>query len=312
MANLGLESDPCACVSALVLSLQGNAITISRQLWDQGAHSAETLRQRIYQSWGKRTYTFGVVFSYSPQEILLRRWLQSAGIIPEAEIRIVPIPPAEMFPTLKLGYIDGFCVSEPWTSLAVQAGAGVCVASSAELAPFHPEKVLMVRQSFAAGRAEEHERLVAALLEACAICDRPESRPLLADLLAHPLYVNAPAECLEAGLAGTAVRGEQAEPHSTGLSIFHRHNANEPGDGKARWLIDQLYDLLRHSVFKHPNLDRTPVLKNIFRRDIFERAKALLPEPGVSGQRSAFQRPQAGAQSSEFGPPVAGYCWNTA
>src|SRR5271166_977926 len=28
LANLGLESDPCECVSGLILSLQGNAITL--------------------------------------------------------------------------------------------------------------------------------------------------------------------------------------------------------------------------------------------------------------------------------------------
>src|SRR4029077_20609990 len=103
------------------------------------------------------------------------------GIIPGVEIRLVTIPPAQMFPTLTLGYIDGYCVSEPWNSIAVQAGVGVCVATSADLAPFHPEKVLMVRQSFAAGRPEEHERLLAASLEACAFCAQPANRTLLSE-----------------------------------------------------------------------------------------------------------------------------------
>src|SRR5215469_8833215 len=80
LANLGIDSDPCACVSGLVLSLQGNAITISRRLWEEGVRDAATLREKIYQNWGKRTFTFGVVFSLSTQEILLRRWLTSAGI----------------------------------------------------------------------------------------------------------------------------------------------------------------------------------------------------------------------------------------
>src|SRR4029434_8357054 len=50
LANLGIESDPCACVSGLVLSLQGNAITISRQLWDEGVRDAITLREKIYEN----------------------------------------------------------------------------------------------------------------------------------------------------------------------------------------------------------------------------------------------------------------------
>ncbi|HVV71357.1 MAG TPA: CmpA/NrtA family ABC transporter substrate-binding protein [Verrucomicrobiae bacterium] len=271
LANLGLESDPCACVSALVLSLQGNAITISRRLWETGVRSAETLREQIYKDWGKRTYTFGVVFSYSSQELLLRRWLKAGGIDPDTEVRIVAVPAAQMFPTLKLGYIDGYCVGEPWTSVAVQAEVGACLATSAELAPLHPEKVLMVRQSFAAGRAEEHERLLSALIESCAFCDLPENRVLLSDMLAHPQYVNAPADCVQAGLGGLSARnGEVAHPF-TDLTIFRRHNANDPTDDKARWIMEGLYELLQRSPFKVNGLGGAPVLKNIFRRDIYER-----------------------------------------
>ncbi|MGH7967780.1 MAG: ABC transporter substrate-binding protein, partial [Limisphaerales bacterium] len=254
-----------------VLSLQGNAITISRRLWDAGVRSSQTLREQIYKDWGKRTYTFCVVFSYSSQEVLLRRWLKSAGIDPDTEVRIVAVPAAQMFPTLKLGYIDGYCVGEPWTSVAVQAGVGACVNTSAELAPLHPEKVLMVRQSFAAGRSEEHERLLSALLEACAFCDLPKNRVLLSDMLAHPQYVNAPADCVQAGLGGLSARnGEVAHPF-TDLTIFHRHNANDPTDDKARWIMEGLYELLQRSPFRMNGLGGAPVLKNIFRRDIYER-----------------------------------------
>lgn len=283
LANLGLESDPCACVSAMVLSLQGNAITISRRLWENGVRGPETLREQIYRDWGKRTYTFGVVFSYSSQELLLRRWLKSAGIVPETEVRIVAIPAAQMFPTLKLGYIDGYCVGEPWTSIAIQAGVGACVATSAQLAPLHPEKVLMVRQSFAAGRAEEHERLMAALLEACAFCDLPQNRALLGDMLAHPQYVNAPADCLQGGLFGTfAPHGDVAQSF-TELSVFHRHNANDPTDERARWIMEGLYELLQKSPFKMNGLGGAPVLKNIFRRDLFEKVTAGIPGPVANG-----------------------------
>src|SRR5258706_14454777 len=101
VANLGLDSDQCACVSGLVLSLQGNAITISRQLWDEGVRDAKTMRELIYRNWRRRTFTFGIVFPYSSQYFLLRQWLKSGGIIPDIEVRIVVIPPSQMFPTLK-------------------------------------------------------------------------------------------------------------------------------------------------------------------------------------------------------------------
>lgn len=290
LANLGIESDPCACVSGLVLSLEGNAIVISRKLWDEGVRDAATLRERIYRDWGRRTFNFAVVFSLSSQELLLRRWLSQAGITPEVEVRIVALPPSQMFPTLKLGYIDGYCVGEPWTSMAVQAGAAVCVSNSAALAPLHPERVLMVRQSFAAGRADEHERMIAALLEACAFCDRPENRGILAEMLSHPQYVNAPIDCIEAGFTrGVGANGASGNSHGlTGAAVFERSNANEPGDDKARWIMQELYELLQQDVFRGKRLSRAPVLKNIFRKDIFERGKRLMLEEHT---REATQQP---------------------
>jgi len=204
------------------------------------------------------------------------RWLISAGIVPEVEVRIVALPPAQMFPTLKLGYIDGYCVGEPWTSVAVQAGFGMCVATSADLAPLHPERVLMVRQSFAAGRAEEHERMLAALLESCAFCDLPENRPLLGEMLAHTDYVNAPAECVCEGLVRPFASGAHPIKGLQGQAIFHRYNTNEPSDDKARWIMDSLYELLQLDGFRIRNPGRTPVLKNVFRKDIFERAKLTM------------------------------------
>jgi ABC-type nitrate/sulfonate/bicarbonate transport system substrate-binding protein len=281
LANLGLESDPCACVSAMVLSLQGNAITISRRLWDEGVRSPEALRERIYKDWGKRTYTFGVVFSFSTQEILLRQWLKAAGIEPSSGVRIVAIPSTQMFPTLKLGYIDGYCAGEPWTSVAVQAGVGVCIATSANVAPNHPEKLLMVRQSFAVGRADEHQRLLAALSEACAFCDRPQNRPYLSEMLADPQYVNAPVECVRSSLVGPFRFLDQDLPDANHSPIFHSHEANEPTDEKARWIMNGLYELLGETLFKNKALGHAPVLKNIFRRDLFENVKAAPWEPQV-------------------------------
>jgi ABC-type nitrate/sulfonate/bicarbonate transport system substrate-binding protein len=276
MANLGIESDPCACVTGMVLSLQGNVITVSRELWEDGVYDAVTLREKIYRHWHKRTFSFGVVFSYSTQELLLRRWLKSAGIVPEVEVRIVAVPPDQMFPTLKLGYIDGFCVGEPWASVAAHAGAGMCVATSSDLAPLHPEKVLMVRQSFALGRANEHIRLLAALIEAGEFCEQPENRGLVCEMLAHPHYLNAPAECVKAGLVGPFQHGSRRIEQLPDLTIFHSHNANEPTDDKAMWLMDGLYELLQESVFRSNSLGRAPVLTNVFRSDIFDQARTTL------------------------------------
>jgi two-component system, oxyanion-binding sensor len=272
ITNLGIDSDRCAAVTGMVLSLQGNAITISKHLWDQGVRDGRTLRDLIFRNWGKRTFTFGVVFPHSPAYLVLRRWLRE-GLVSPGEVRIVVVHPAQMFPTLKLGYIDGFCAGEPWASLAVEADAGVCVATSRELAPLHPEKVLMVRNDFAETRASEHERLIAALLEACAFCDQPINRPLISEMLAQPQYVNAPTDCLKNILGADASR---PAPDAAPLHLFHRYNANDPTDDKAAWVLGHLYEMIEQRTLPLPPNGRTPVLKNVFRRDIFQRAKSVV------------------------------------
>lgn len=268
VTNLGLESDQCACVAGMVLSLQGNAITVSKELWEAGVRDGAGLRELVYKNWGRRTFTFGVVFPHSPPYFLLREWLKQGGILPGIEVRIVVVPPAQLFPTLKLGYLDGFCGGEPWTALAEESKVGHTLITSAEIAPLHPEKVLMTRRDFAYERANDHERLIAALLEACAFCDQPANHSMLGEILSQAAYVNAPFSCLQKAFAVKSIAG------LLGGSIFHRLQANDPANSKASWIVQGLYELMEDSILPTPSMKRAPLIKNIFRRDIYQHARA--------------------------------------
>jgi len=208
------------------------------------------------------------------QYSLLCQWLKTADIPHNVKVRIIPAPAPQMFPLLKMGYLDGYCIGEPWNSVAVQAGVGVCVATSAQLAPLHPEKVLAVRREFAEKRAEEHERLIAGLIEACAFCDQPQNRNQLCDLLALPQYVNAPIECFEASLLGTGP-GNGSIQSLHGLNIFHRNRANDPTTSKAAWITGRLYEFLRWDA-------RPATLDTVFDRDAFLRARRRIGPVPVS------------------------------
>jgi hypothetical protein len=59
------------------------------------------------------------------------------------------------------------------------------------------------------------------------------------------------------------------------LIVFHRDEANDPTDAKAGWIIDQLYQMLDRKTGERRTYERAPVLKNIFRRDVYQRALAL-------------------------------------
>jgi ABC-type nitrate/sulfonate/bicarbonate transport system substrate-binding protein len=265
LINLGLTPEKRPCVAGLILSLQGNTITVSRQLWERGARDAATFSELLARESRKRIYTFGVPCPLASQYSLLCQWLRSVEVV-HSSVRIESFPVWQLFPMLKLGYLDGFCAGEPWGSVAVQAGAGACVATSNSLASLHPEKVLMVRKDFAESRAEEHERLIAALLEACRLCDQREYRKQICALLAHPKYVNAPLDCIEAGLLGSAEATATSMHPINGLNIFYRYRANEPTAARARWITGRLFELLRWN-------SRPASLNGVFRRDVFCRAR---------------------------------------
>src|SRR6185437_13906564 len=199
-ATLGLNSIVCDCVTGLVLNLHGNAITLSNNLREHGVRDGASLKQTLLRLRGEKTFTFGAVASFSSHYFLLRKWLMDSGIHPERDVRIVIVPPPQMVTNLKAGHLDGFCVGEPWNSVTVQSRVGWCVAVSAELAPGHPEKVLMVRCDFVEKRAEEHTALLAALLEACTFCDEPQNHAQLFATLARPEYVGVAESALRRGI----------------------------------------------------------------------------------------------------------------
>lgn len=272
-ATLGVGSVVCECVSALVLNLNGNAITLSMDLWRRGIRDGAALREEIRKTRGKKMFTFGAVYPFSSHLYLLRKWLSSFDINPDRDVRIVIVPPPQMVANLKAGNLDGFCVGEPWNSVAVQARIGWCIAVSAELEPNHPEKVLMVRRDFAEERADDHCALVAALLNACEYCQAPENREHVIRTLARDEYVGAPETALQAGFSGRFDFGQGGGVRTiSDFNIFHGQNANEPSGEKVAWVLQHMRDSGRCPDTSSLNF---ALGRRVFRPDIFEKAVHL-------------------------------------
>ena len=231
--QLGLGCPPTDVLSALILNLHGNALTLSRALWEAGVRDAATLRTHVRERRARQPLTFGVVFPFSSHRLLLGDWLISAGLDPERDVRIVVVPPAQMFRNLAAGTVDGFCSGEPWNTLAVREGAGWCPTWSAAQQPGHIEKVLMVTARFAQQRATEHAALVAALAEAGAWCDEPQNRERLAKMLSGAAYLNLSARIIAPTLLGHFDCGHGRTESIPDFHVFHRGDANVPTAEKA-------------------------------------------------------------------------------
>lgn len=268
-ATLGLRCVPTPCLTALVLNLQGNAITLSERLWREGVRDGEGLARCVRERGEERALTLGIVSPFSSHHFLLNAWLTRHGIDPARDVRVVVVPPPQVFLNLRAGYLDGYCVGEPWNSLAVLAKEGWCAATSADIAPMHPEKVLMARSDFATERDEEHRALVAALLEACRFCDRPENRERIMETLAEPPHVGAPIQALRMSMAGSFDFGHGRVDKMSDFNVFHRHDANAPTQERARWVLDQL---VAWRLLPDPETAGREAVARVFRPDLFQAA----------------------------------------
>jgi ABC-type nitrate/sulfonate/bicarbonate transport system substrate-binding protein len=143
---------------------------------------------------------FGHVFSCSMHHYLLRDWLASGGIDPDADVRLRVFPPNQMAAHMASGYLDGFCVGEPWNTLAQHNGAGRTVAVTTDILPAHPEKVLAVTQRWLEANPSLLFPLIRAILRGCGYCEDDRNHDALAEMMSAPSYLNTPPELIRRSL----------------------------------------------------------------------------------------------------------------
>lgn len=212
--HLGLQTRACPIRADVLLSRQGNAITLSKRLWQKGARDIQGFRQLVRAEYPRRM-TFAVVSLFSSHHFILRAWLERADLDPDLDVRFVVLPPSLVGEHMREGTIDGFCVGEPWNSASVLAGDGWMIADSSDICPRHPEKVLLARESFVWEHPEVYRSLRQALGEACAWCHEIKNRASLVDLIiassAFPLDRTVLANALEGTMDLGASRSRPAK-----------------------------------------------------------------------------------------------------
>ncbi|WP_051687143.1 CmpA/NrtA family ABC transporter substrate-binding protein [Microbulbifer sp. HZ11] len=241
-------------LSGLILSCNGNAITLSKSLYDQlspATHDAAgngAALQRFISSRaeGEAPLTFASVYPFASHTLQLRYWLNSAGINPDTDVRLLVLPPEQMVDHLRRGDIDGFCVGEPWNTLAVQENIGVIATPNNALMPAMPEKVLAVTRSWHEANPATHMALRAALLEACGwLSDRNQRRDAVG-ILARPENLDLPEATIAASLNDQLLSLHGKEPvQNTGWHLFAHPQTEHgrPTEQKARELVALCNDI---------------------------------------------------------------------
>jgi nitrate/nitrite transport system substrate-binding protein len=273
-------------VTALSLDLNGNAITVSRALHERmraldpdamlrRPTTADALRKVIDEraANGEKPLAFAVVFPTSTHAFELRYWMASAGIDPDRDIRLLVVPPPQMVTQLKAGNIDGFCVGEPWSSVAVSEGLGRVLITSYEIWNNKPEKVLGVNHEWAEQHPNTHRALIMALLEAARWMDAHEHRGEVVDIISRSHYVNAPPEIVGISMTGTFRYGLDEPPVSMpDFNVFFRFAATFPWRSHAEWFLTQMH---RWGQIEG-DVDIPAVANEVYRPDIYREAAAAL------------------------------------
>ncbi|MGL5939162.1 MAG: nitrate ABC transporter ATP-binding protein [Waterburya sp.] len=276
---------PVPIVTALTLSRNGNAITLSQEFYQQGVRTLADFKQAILNN-PDRVYTLGVVYEASMHNLMLRYWLATDGIDPDQDVNLVVIPPSEMLARLKAGEIDGYCAGEPWNTQAVAEKIGFVIATDLDIWSSYLEKVLGVREDWSNKYPETHWALIKALIEACEYCDDRRHRDEIAELIAQPNYLNTDLEYIRPGFIEPYNRGTGEPPQMLPeFNEFYVNKTNFPSRVEGLWILVQM---ARWGIVPFPR-NWIEVLDKVRRSDIYSEAARQLKLPGLEPERNIFK-----------------------
>jgi nitrate/nitrite transport system substrate-binding protein len=255
-------------VTSFSMDLNGNAITVSNELWAQMQKNDPKLAlpkpehpitakslvpvARAASKAGT-PLKLGIVFPVSTHNYELRYWLAAAGLNPGqytakdttgtlgADVLLSVTPPPQMPSTLEAGTINGYCVGEPWNEQAVLRGIGVPVVTDGEIWKNNPEKVFGTTSEWATKNPHTHLAVLKALIRAAKWLDETtENRKQAAHLLAKKEYVGADYEVIAQSMTGTFLFQKTDEREMPDFNVFYRYYANYPFYSDAVWYLTQM------------------------------------------------------------------------
>jgi NitT/TauT family transport system ATP-binding protein len=252
-STLGVGHLAVPMVTPMALGQGGGMITVSTDLWQSMASAGATrngdpvssglaLREvvKTRARVGKPSLTFGMVYPFSTHNYVLRYWLAASGIDPDHDVRLVVIPPPFTVDALTGGHIDGFCVGDPWNSIAVDAGVGRIATTKVAIWQDGPDKVLGMREEWAQKNPDLLARLLLSFYEASLWCDDIANQAELAHLMAGPRYLDCPPDLLRRALSGKLVLAPGVEATVPDFLLFGRKAATFPWLSHALWLFSQM------------------------------------------------------------------------
>ncbi|HEX6994641.1 MAG TPA: CmpA/NrtA family ABC transporter substrate-binding protein [Gammaproteobacteria bacterium] len=306
-ATIGIGTE-AHVITAFSMDLNGNAITVSNEVWAAMKPSlptdadgrplhpieADALKPIVdeYNARGE-PFRMGMVFPVSTHNYELRYWLAAGGIHPGfyspagvtgqvlADVLLSVTPPPQMPATLEAGTIRGYSVGEPWNQQAVHKGIGVPVITDYEIWRNNPEKVLGVTKAWADAHPNTHVALVKALIRAAIWLDENDNanRTEAARILSRPDYVGADFDVIAASMTGTFEYERGDKRPVPDFNVFFREFATYPYYSDAIWYLTQMRRWGQIEEGK-PDEWYHDVARSVYRPDVYLEAARQLVEEG--------------------------------
>lgn len=223
---------------AMMLNQNGQAITLANSLEAAGYGDLDAAADALAAA---GTPSLAMTFPGGTHDIWLRYWLAATGTSFD-NVKIDPIPPPQMVQNMSVGAVSGYCVGEPWNAVAVQQGIGFTHLATQDLWEHHPEKALVVNQTFAEDKADVLKDVMGAVLQASRWLDEPDNRSDAADTLGSANYINAPADEIRGRLTGAydlgADLGDQTFDGNQ-MQFFRDGTVSLPRRSHAIWFLAQ-------------------------------------------------------------------------
>jgi nitrate/nitrite transport system substrate-binding protein len=200
--------------AAMTIHRHGNAMTMSKELWDAGLRPWQDYQGNLeqfgqdfdgyFRNAPPEKRSLSVVLSSAIYEYFVRYLIAATGLNPDEEFRIMITPPPQMVANMRIGAMQAYMVAEPWNTRAISAneGVGFTFAQGREIWRGHPDRVLAVMQSFIDENPKTYRSMVKAMIEACQYCSKPENRPEVAQIVSEKSFTGAKPNITSAGIVG--------------------------------------------------------------------------------------------------------------
>jgi|TARA_B110000908_G_scaffold169696_1_gene227403 nitrate/nitrite transport system substrate-binding protein len=299
-------------ITPFSMDLNGNAITVSNEIWDQmrpnvplmddgrPQHpiSASALAPVVedYLDRGE-PFNMGMVFPVSTHNYEIRYWLAAGGLQPGfyseqdisgqigADVLLSVTPPPQMPSTMEAGTIFGYAVGEPWNQQAVFKGIGVPVITDDDMWNNNPEKVFGITAEFAEEYPNTTIALTKALIRAAIWLDENDNanREEAVEMLSRPEYVGADAEVIANSMTGFFEFEKGDVRPAPDFNVFFRYNATYPFYSDAIWYLTQMR---RWGQISETMSDEWffETAADVYRPDIYLDAARMLVDEGLANE----------------------------